>query len=148
MFGDKEALMDALYDHALLWIRQYNDEHSQEGCNVFSSVGLAHMNIARKEPNLFDFVYLSPFCKAEDMDSLSRIAEQPGVIQKMAEAWGIDNELAHDLYLDMAIYAHGLASLVVTGAHIGNDEIRARMNTVFYALAEARGAQLERKTNF
>ena len=141
MFADKESLMDALYDYALEWIREYNVEHSGDGCNELSSVGLTHIRLAQDEPNLFTFVYLSPHRKAKTMEEIAEIAEQPGIIERVIDRFNISEESAHTLYFDMAIFVHGLASLIVTGASFSIDEIREHINTVFYSIAQRVGLE-------
>ena len=141
LFADKESLMIALYAHALAWVREYNVEHSEDGCNELSSVGLTHILLAQNEPNLFTFIYLSPHRKAKTMEEIAKVAEQPGIVERVIEHFNISEESAHALYLDMAIFVHGLASLVVTGATFSLDEIKERINTVFYSLAQRIGLE-------
>ena len=139
MFGDREAYMGALYQYAVQWVRDYNSKHSDAGCNVFSSVGIAHIRIAQDLPGVFAFVYMSPYVKAKDMEGFRDLAEQPGVVSEMESMWGISQEQAKALYSELAIYTHGLATLIMAGARFTDDELKAGMNNVFFALAESMG---------
>lgn len=143
-FGDRDAFMRALYGRAVEWVRSYNVEHSGDGCNAFSSVGLAHIRIAQQYPGIFAFVYMSPYVQADGTAQLLRLAEQPGVLQKMGEMWDIAEGQAEALYTDMAIYTHGLATLIMAGAEFDDDDLKAGMNRVFYALAYKMGIAFEK----
>lgn len=135
MFGDREAYMGALYLYAVQWVRDYNSTHSDAGCNVFSSVGIAHIRIAQDYPGVFAFVYMSPYVKAKDMESFLDLAEQPGVVAEMESMWDISQEQAKALYSELAIYTHGLATMIMAGARFSDEELKAGMNDVFFALA-------------
>lgn len=50
------------------------------------------------------------------------VAEQPGVLSAMVEAWGISEENARMLYANMAIYTHGLSTLIMAGAAFSDEE--------------------------
>lgn len=143
-FGDREKFMRALYDHAIGWVREYNEQHADAGCNVFSSVGVAHIRIAQHYPGIFSFVYMSPYVQADNMARLLSLAEQPGVLSSMCEMWGLSEDQARSLYANLAIYTHGLSTLIMAGAKFSDDELKAGMNDVFYALAKSVGAPIQR----
>lgn len=146
MFGDREAFMEALYRYAVEWVRSYNSDHSDAGCNAFSSVGVAHIRIAQEYPGIFAFVYMSPYVQARSMKELLSLAEQPGVLSAMIEAWGISEESARTLYANMAIYTHGLSTLIMAGAKFSDDELKASMNGAFHALAAQAGVDVSQFT--
>lgn len=146
MFGDREAFMKALYRYAVEWVRGYNTEHADAGCTAFSSVGVAHIRIAQEYPGVFAFVYMSPYVQARNMEDLLSLAEQPGVLSTMVEAWGISEENARMLYANMAIYTHGLSTLIMAGAAFSDEELRATMNGAFSALASQAGVDIAQFT--
>lgn len=142
IFGDRESYMKALYDRAVEWVRAYNAEHSDEGRSAFSSVGVAHIRIAQNHPGIFSFVYMSPYVRARNMTELLLLAEQPGVLAQMESMWGLTSDQAKALYSNLAIYTHGLSTLIMAGAEFSDEELQAGMNEVFYALASLYGADL------
>lgn len=139
MFGDRETFMNALYQYAVEWVRAYNVEHADAASNAFASVGVAHIRIAQNFPDIFAFVYMSPYARADDMESFLGLAEQPGVIAQMRSMWGISDSQAKELYANLAIYTHGLAALIMTGTQFSDDELKAGINSVFYALMASMG---------
>ena len=76
------------------------------------------------------------------MEDLLSLAEQPGVLSAMVEAWGISEENARMLYANMAIYTHGLSALIMAGAAFSDEELRAAMNGGFSALASQAGVDI------
>lgn len=143
MFGDRESFMEALYRRTLDWVREYNEEHVDAGPNAFSSVGIAHIRIAQNFPGIFAFAYMSPYVHADNMSEFLSLAEQPGVLSKMKSMWNIDESQARTLYSNLAIYTHGLATLIMAGAKFSDEELEVAMNNAFYALAAFVGIDIE-----
>ena len=139
LFGDMEGLMRALHEHARAWVTAYNAEHAGDGENLFESNGLAHLRLAREEPQLFTFLYLSPYLGAQNLDELYRSISQPGVEECIMELGHLSAKAAHELYLNMIVYTHGLAVLLVSGADYSEEELAERVFTAFKAFAIAVG---------
>lgn len=138
-FGDMEGLMRALYAHACTWVTAYNAKHADDGENLFESNGLTHLRLAREEPQLFTFLYLSPYLGVHNLDELYQKVSQPGVEECIMELGHLSAEAAHELYLNMIVYTHGLAVLVCSGAEFSEDELTGRVFTAFKAFAIAVG---------
>ena len=141
LFGDMEGLMRALYEHARAWVTAYNAEHAGDGENLFESNGMAHLRLAREEPQLFTFLYLSPYLGTHSLDELYRSVSQPGVEECIMELGHLGKAAAHELYLNMIVYTHGLAVLVCSGAEFAEDELADRVFTAFQAIAIAVGGK-------
>ncbi|MBE6470684.1 MAG: TetR/AcrR family transcriptional regulator [Coriobacteriaceae bacterium] len=140
LFGDMESLMRALYEHARAWVSAYNQAHAGDGANPFESNGLSHLRLASEEPQLFAFLYLSSYLGAQSLDDLYRSVTQPGVEECIQELGHLDADAAHELYLNMIVYTHGLAVILATGARIPPEELAGRMDASFRAFAIAVGA--------
>ena len=139
LFGDMEGLVHALYDHARAWVTAYNVEHAHDGANAFESNGLAHLRLAREESHLFAFLYLSPYMGAHSLEDLYLSVSQPGVEECIVELGHLSPQAAHELYLNMIVYTHGLAVMLATGTDIPDGEIAERIFTAFSAFAIAVG---------
>ena len=140
MFEDMNGLMEALYGHALKWVTSYNHQHAPAAPNAFSSNGRAHLRLAQDEPHLFSFLYMSPYLKASTMGDLLSIAMQLGVTDEIMRRGNLDKATARELYLDMIVYTHGLASMLLAGAEFTNKELAARMDSAFQAFTSQAGA--------
>ncbi len=139
LFGDMEGLMHTLYKHAQEWVTAFNDKHANDGGNLFESNGLTHLRLAREESNLFTFLYLSPYFDIHNLDELYKSVSQPGVEECIVELGHLSPKAAHELYLNMIVYTHGLAVLLCSGSEFSEDELTERIFTAFKAFAIAVG---------
>lgn len=131
LFGDMDGLVRALYEHARAWVAAYNREHEHDGKNPFESNGLSHLRLARTERNLFHFLYLSPHMEAIGFGEVYASVSLPEVQRCIEELGHLSPEDAHELYLNMIVYVHGMAAMLATGASLTDDELLARMDTAF-----------------
>ena len=145
LFGDMEGLMRALYEHARAWVIAYNAEHADDGENAFESNGLSHLRLAREESQLFAFLYLSPYLGAHNLDELYQSVSQPGVEECIMQLGHLSAEAAHELYLNMIVYTHGLAVMLAAGIDIPQDELADRVFIAFKAFAIAVGGKPKQK---
>lgn len=143
LFGDMESLMRSLYEHARSWVTAYNAEHANDGANLFQSNGLTHLRLAREESQLFAFLYLSPYLGTHGLDELYQSVSQPGVEECIMELGGLSAQAAHELYLNMIVYTHGLAVLLCSGAEFSEAELGERIYTAFKAFVIAVGGNPE-----
>lgn len=134
-FGDMRQLVRALYDHARAWVAAYNREHALDGRNAFESNGLAHLRLARTERPLFHFLYLSPHMDATGFAEVYDSVAIEGVQRCIEELGGLPPAEAHELYLDMIVYVHGMAAMLATGADFSDEELVARMDGAFHCFA-------------
>jgi AcrR family transcriptional regulator len=138
-FGGMDGLMRALYERARRWVVDYNKEHAGEAVNSFAANGRSHIRLAQEERNLFEFLYLSPYMPADSIDTLFESVSQPGVQDELANREGVDAVRAHELYVNMIVYTHGLASMIACGASFSDDELEPLMDNAFYAFAASAG---------
>lgn len=139
MFEDMNGLMKALYTHTIQWVTHYNQQYRPAMSNAFSSNGRAHLRLAQDEPNLFSFLYMSPYLKASTMGDLLSIAMQPGVTDEIMKRGNVGEATAKELYLNMIVYTHGLASMLLAGAAFTDEELAARLDAAFHAFASQAG---------
>ncbi len=139
LFGDMPGLAAALFEHARAWVANYNREHVA-GSNPFASNGRAHLALARDEKHLFHFLYLSPHMQVDSFEELYRSVSMDGVEEFIQKRSGLSVDKAHELYLNMIIYTHGIASLIaVDAAEFGDEELEIRMDAAFRAFYESEG---------
>ncbi len=138
-FGSMDGLMEALYGHARAWVTNYNREHVEVGGNPFASNGRAHIRLAQEEPQLFMFLYLSPYMQVKGVDDLYELGAQPGVLEAIEGHLGLDGGSARGLYLDLIVYTHGIASLIAEGAEFPEEDLTRMMDGAFMAFLQARG---------
>lgn len=132
-FGTMGQLTEQLYEHARAWVAAYNIEHANDGGNLFESNGLSHLRLAQTETNLFKFLYLSEHMHPSSIDEMVSSVSIDGVEECIQELGRLSAEQAHELYLNMIVYTHGLAAMVACGARFSEGELVERIDAAFRA---------------
>ena len=133
LFGDMAALAEELYDHARAWVAAYNLEHMHDGANLFEANGFSHLRLAKTENNLFRFLYLSPHMHPEGFEELFQSVALDGVEDCIQDLGRLSAEAAHELYLSMIVYTHGMAAMIACGAQFADADLHERMDRSFQA---------------
>lgn len=131
LFGSVDGLVQALYQYARTWTADFHRRHADKGPNAFASNGLSHMRLAREERNLFHFLYLSPHMDAHSLEDVYTSVALPNVEQCIQDLGGLTAVQAHDLYLNLIIFTHGLSVMLATGADLSEEELQTHVMTAF-----------------
>ena len=135
-FGSMEDFKEAVYSQAgdifnTTLLRSL--ENSDEG---FLALGLAYINFAKKETNLFRMLFMT---NVFNHWSLADIAgTTPGddvVIDVICEATGLNASKAQELYTGIWFTAHGIASLISTNnCSLNDEEIKKVLKSVYMGI--------------
>ena len=136
-FGDMGTLIGELYDRSRAWVAEYDAKLLEGAADQFRAHGLAHIRLAREEPALFEFLYQSPYLRASTPDELLDLVGRPEALDGALEQCGNDEHKARQLYLNLAIYAHGLACMEASGMGLPEAEIGRLMDEAHAAFMEA-----------
>lgn len=139
LFTDMANLIEELYDHARLWVTDYNRRHADEGANLFEANGFSHLRLAETETHLFHFLYLSEHMNANNIEAMFKSVALDGVVECIQELGHLPAEDAHRLYLNMIVYTHGLASMVACGARFEKAELVQCVDMAFHAFVKGGG---------
>lgn len=123
-FENMEGLRKALADYALLYANHKMRPSVNGTVNAFEKVGQAYIEMALKEPNLFQFVFLNgsgcyPMGNAE---MLVEEEENAQLIKMIANQFQISKENAGQYLQNTLIYTHGLATFIATGMMRSSEE--------------------------
>lgn len=133
LFTDMQTFIARLYEYAREWVKHYNLLHARPDGNLLASNGYNHLRLAQSESNVFHFLYLSAHMRASSIEDVFASVALDGV-QNFIEGLGAPTpKAAHELYLNVIVYTHGLASMVATAADLPNSELDERMNAAFEA---------------
>jgi len=100
-------------------------------------IGLNYIRFAVEEPNLFRFLFQSGFAVENNVLEMIDSEELKPVISAMQEAMQLDMEQTKKVFLTLALFAHGYASI------IANNGLEYDEKTVISHLESAfRGAML------
>lgn len=115
--------------------RQYIKDYSIEN-SEFLTYGIAYIQFAKEYPLLFETIMLpSPIDIGERMSG-----EFSFVVDSVSNHSGLDFESAENLFLNMWIYAHGIACLVYKGSlKMPQEEEKKLLESAFTAFLKNNG---------
>ena len=132
-FSSMDALMEALYQSALDFLDRFVEARADRE-NYFESIGQCHIRLAREEPRVFRFLFLSPWLKARDFAQLYRQFGRVDVAETIQADTGLTAAEADELYLNMMLFTHGVASLLAMGgAAFPVDDVQRRCDGAYFA---------------
>lgn len=104
---------------------------------IVDGIGLNYIRFAIEEPNLFRFLFQSGFATENSLLEMIDSEELKPVISIMQQSLGMSMEQTKDVFLTIALFAHGYASI------IANNSLQYDEKTVAAHVARAyRGAIL------
>ena len=115
-FGNMEGLRRELAEYAM----SYADRKmcfDTDGMEAFSHMGIAYLDMAFDEPNLFRYLNMNNDRGyfVGGFDAFIAGDENAAMIERIAGQLGISGDKVGAYYRNMIIYTHGLASLIASG---------------------------------
>ena len=138
LFRDFSALTD-LRSAVLAYAGQYNAEYTLKAMQTpdlppYKASGLAYIRFAWEEPHLFKLLFMRDRSTEAIEDKQENLTPY---IQAIVSHSELTEEAAFRLHLEMWIYVHGLATMIVTG-YLRWDEsfIFSSISDVYFGLKE------------
>ena len=115
-FARIEEMKRAVYEKADRFHTEYlmNIENPQEG--VMLGIGLNYIRFAIREPNLFRFLFQSGFAVGNSLLEMIDSEELLPVLSAMQGAIGMNMEQTKEVFLTIAMFAHGYASIIANNS--------------------------------
>ncbi len=102
--------------------------------NDFGKVGLAYVKFAREEKQLFKLLYMNDFRNNVSFVNATDNASDEFAIRHLSNDTGISFDNAKQLYLEMWIFTHGIASMLCANTYQFTDsEIEVLLDNAFTA---------------
>lgn len=121
-FQSMENLRNSLYVKA----EEIHSGYMEKGLGMhripFLGLGMAYIDFARKEKNLFRFLFMSDEIKGKDFMDMIRGEENQQVVGIISQMAGLGREKAEELFMDVWLMVQGIASLVATNDFKVTDE--------------------------
>lgn len=125
-FARIEEMKRAVYEKADRFHTEYlmNITVPQEG--VMLGIGLNYIRFAIKEPNLFKFLFQSGFAVENSLLDMIDSEELIPVLSAMREAMEMDMEQTKEVFLTIALFAHGYASIIANNSLEYDEKVVAK----------------------
>ena len=128
-FESMAGLRKALAEYALNYANEKMRPCAQNGMDAFAGVGMAYINLAFDEPNLFQYLYMSGECelRAGGFDVLVHAEANAAMVAQIADDLKMPKENVSSFFQNTMIYTHGLACFVASGVITSSKEEVIRM---------------------
>ena len=110
-FATMDSLKRAVYAQADHMHTQYL-MHIPPEQDPILGIGLNYIRFAVEEPQLFRFLFQSGYAKENNLAEMLRSEELKPVIDAMQAGLGMDRDKTRDVFLTVALFAHGYASIL------------------------------------
>lgn len=124
-FSGMEELRNELVPLAVEKFKTYMKSSSKDG--IIRLYDLSYIHFARKEPQLFCFLFMRPNAFSEIKQALYPVIEQS--IKELMNTYHISHEEADILHDQLWMHTHGIASMIATNFCDWNMEKAAMMLT-------------------
>ncbi len=104
--------------------------------NGFLNIGLAYIEFAKKEKNLFKLLFMSDAFENKSMLEIVGSTEgDDEVLEMISKMTGLGKQFSQELYAGVWLTAHGIASMYATNnCRFSDDETRRLLNNSFKGL--------------
>ena len=109
-FSTMEELKRAAYRR----VDQLHTEYllnTPPGSDPLLEIGLNYIRFAVEEPRLFRFLFQSGYAEEKNLLEMIDSAELSPVLDAMQDGLGMDRPKTRDVFLTLALFAHGYASI-------------------------------------
>lgn len=131
-FATIEELKKTAYHQADEYHTQYLMSVPETQKGVLLGIGLNYIRFAVEEPDLFRFLFQAGFIPHNNLIEMIDSEELLPVITAMQEETGMDLEQTKEIFITLAMFAHGYASIIANNS-LAYDEklIAAHLERVY-----------------
>lgn len=111
--------VDAFHAEYLMTIQDFQNGMPLE-------IGMNYIRFAIKETNLFRFLFQSGYAVENNVVEMINSKELEPVVSSMQEALGMNTEQTKEIFLIVALFAHGYASIIANNCLECDEKIIAK----------------------
>jgi len=113
-FQSMDNLKKGLYKKAENIYEDYINRGMEGHSIPFLGIGMAYIDFAKKEKNLFKLLFMSDEFKGKSIIDMIKDEENQSIVGMVSRMTGLCREKAEQLFMDIWLMTHGIASLVAT----------------------------------
>lgn len=114
-FKTVEKIKHAVYGEADRFHTEYLMNLGEPN-GIMLGIGLNYIRFAIREPNLFRFLFQSGYAGGNSLLEIVNAEELIPVLSAMRDAMGLNMEQTKEVFLTIAMFAHGYASIVANNS--------------------------------
>ncbi len=131
------ANMSELKKDLLGYIENFYNQfmkNRMSGSDLFLSIGLAYIEFAKKESNLFHMIFMNHNFELSNLLDLINQEDSDEIIRAISLSSGLDEDRAKELYLNVWLFTHGIASMIsMNNIRLSDDEIERMLKEAYIA---------------
>ncbi len=124
-FATIKDLKRAVYERADAFHTQYLLHVGQQREGILLGIGLNYIRFAIEEPHLFRFLFQSGLAAESSLPEMMDSQQLRPVLSAMQEAMGLDAGQTKGVFLTIALFAHGYASIIANNSLTYEEEVIA-----------------------
>lgn len=113
-FHQMENLKNELYHYVERLFDEFMESGMQKHRIPFLGIGLAYIEFAKLEKNLFKFLFMSDEFKGRNLLQMIREDSNQEIIGMISAMSGLNFDQSQELFLTIWLITHGIASLMAT----------------------------------
>jgi hypothetical protein len=111
--------------------------------DLFFNIGMAYIDFALEEPNLFRMLFMSNGFSGKSLNAFVKDDCNEHLSAGIPVAFDRDSEETNKMFTDMWLYAHGIASMLVSNqSSMERSEIETMVRSMFTLLTNKKGVML------
>ena len=136
VYTSMEGLKTSVYKEVENLYNRHMESAMKQSENGFLSMGLAYIDFAKNEKNLFQLLFMSDAFREQSlMEIVGSTEGDDEVIDLICQGTGLSREAAADLYTGVWLTTHGIASMYATNnCRFSDEENRKILNNSFMGL--------------
>lgn len=135
VYENMEKLKEDVYGKAVQYYESFLMNIGINETNAFLSMGINYIQFANKEKELFKYIFLSNNLEIKSLDDLTSSPDMSELVEYLVVSTGLNEKAAKDLFLELWLLVHGIATLVATNpCKLNNEEIERLLINVYDAI--------------
>lgn len=114
VYKNMEELCVAVYDRAVEYFQEYLAKSENKSSVPFVNLGMAYINFAMEEKNLFQLLFVTKGTVQKEMYEVVN-GEAGNVVKEISKAASLGCKNASAMFMNMWIFIHGAACMSLTG---------------------------------
>lgn len=103
-----------------------------KGLQKYKAIGWNYIRFAKEQPELFKLLFMADRQSQTDISNSNLDDNKSYILSLITEQTGLDETKANELYVDMWLFSHGIAAMLVTKTVKLSDETISQMLTDMY----------------
>ena len=114
VYKNMEELCVAVYERSIVYFQEYLANSERKSNVPFVDLGMAYINFAMEEKNLFKLLFVTKGTVQKDMYEVVN-GEAGNVVKEISKASALGCKNASGMFMNMWIFIHGAACMSLTG---------------------------------